>query len=710
MRKTVNNSRQLGARRDTWLTALLIALLLSNSETVFGKDDGQTPESTKSVSQSQAVGCFLAPGMITLLEDEITAGLTRRQIESRFAQFVNYAAATLDKSANGHSSSELSGNCRLNWYEKLYRDPLKATAEAEQFTRKLHRAVLAGHTDLGCVLDMAAEKLDLKAEPTSPPAPPVSPEEALSKVKEALVAAKTAHLGALAPLTPAERNELQRGLYPMLTEQNRVGHTLADRAGGRRLTDLLQKMDRGSMYAAARRLVSLTDVRLLEQLRNFSQEGEIAVKGVSGTIVRRVTTPAGDIVVGGNGKNVYDLDKMAGVCAVIDLGGDDEYQEGTVAIERPLLVLIDLAGNDTYVATKPGVQGGAVLGVSMLLDLAGNDTYRACDVAQGSSVGGIGILVDYAGDDVYAGYRRVQGQAVGGIGILIDRKGDDRYHAAMWGQGFGGPLGFGLLDDVAGNDHYYLGGLYPNSFKPETPGYEGWGQGVGAGLRQVANGGIGVLLEGGGDDCYEYDYLAHGGGYWFGVGMVRDFGGNDRRRGTQQAFDGGRRGEPPYQRYACGWGCHFAHGFCFDDAGNDTYGGTIMGLGFAWDMSVGVLCDFSGNDRYEAPQQNNQGCGAQGGLGILFDYEGDDVYPGPGQGFAASSISYHSPSMCGGNFSFLVDYGGYDHYGCGVENDSYSQRGSGGGFVIDRPKRDEARRQAANPPAAGRREQKHGWQ
>ena len=150
-----------------------------------------------------------------------------------------------------------------------------------------------------------------------------------------------------------------------------------------------------------------------------------------------------------------------------------------------------------------------------------------------------------------------------------------------------------------------------------------------------------------------------------------------------------KRTEPVFQRYACGWGCHYALGFCFDDAGDDTYGGTIMGLGFAWDMSVGVLCDFAGNDRYEAARQHTQGCGAQAGLGILFDYEGNDVYLGQGQGYASPSISYHSQSACGGNFSFLVDYGGKDEYGCGVENNSYNQRGSAGGFVIDRPKQEE---------------------
>ena len=25
----------------------------------------------------------------------------------------------------------------------------------------------------------------------------------------------------------------------------------------------------------------------------------------------------------------------------------------------------------------------------------------------------------------------------------------------MWGQGFGGPLGFGMLDDISGDNHYY---------------------------------------------------------------------------------------------------------------------------------------------------------------------------------------------------------------------------------------------------------------
>jgi hypothetical protein len=358
------------------------------------------------------------------------------------------------------------------------------------------------------------------------------------------------------------------------------------------------------------------------------------------------------------------------------------------------MILIDLDGNDAYEARQPGVQGSAVLGVSMLLDRAGDDVYRAKDVAQGSCVAGVGILLDYAGNDAYVGLRRVQGQALGGVGLLIDRAGDDRYHAALWAQGMGGPLGFGLLDDLDGKDHYYAGGLYPNSYLKEdnpTPGYEGWGQGVGGGLRAVAGGGIGVILDGGGDDVYEYDYLSHGGGYWCGTGFARDFGGNDQRLGaTRKAYSGGSRTQRRFQRFSNGYGCHYALGFLFDDRGDDTYNGTIMSVGFAWDCAVGYLCDFGGNDKYSG----SEGSGAQAGLGVLFDYAGDDTYLGARQGSASSGISYHDLPACGGNFSFVVDYGGTDKYGCRARNNSYIMRSSSGGFLIDRPKREEAQKSA----------------
>ena len=334
----------------------------------------------------------------------------------------------------------------------------------------------------------------------------------------------------------------------------------------------------------------------------------------------------------------------------------------------------------------------------MLLDRQGNGSYQARDVAQGSALGGIGVLITGGGSHTYRGLRRVQGAALGGLGLLLDRSGkDDKddFHAAMWGQGFGHPLGFGVLDDLGGGNHFYLGGMWRDSY-PETPGYEGWGQGVGAGIRQSADGGIGVLLDGGGDNVYEYDYIAHGGGYWLGLGFARDFGSNNRCLGaTLLAYDGGPRTQTRFQRFACGFGCHYSLGFCFDDAGNNSYDGTIMGLGMGWDCSVGVLCDFAGNNHYLATGGLTQGTGAQASLGVLFNYKGGNVYEGYGQGYANPGISYHDLPQCGGNFSFVIDYGGKNTYGCGAVNNSVTQRGDVGGFLISRLNRDDLAQEAA---------------
>jgi hypothetical protein len=216
------------------------------------------------------------------------------------------------------------------------------------------------------------------------------------------------------------------------------------------------------------------------------------------------------------------------------------------------------------------------------------------------------------------------------------------------------------------------------------------------------------LLDDGGHDVYEFDYIAHGGGYWCGVGFARDFGGDNQYIGsTYKAYDGGPRSQPEFQRFGCGFGCHYSLGFCFDDSGNSYYRGTIMNQGFGWDCSVGVLCDFGGKNKYEAPPSGNsaQGQGAQCSLGVLFDYGGHDTYIGYGQGFANPGINYHAQPECGGNFSFLVDYGDNNTYGCGAQNGTYIQRGSAGGFIIDRPAHAATTENAKSPKPGPKIEQ-----
>ena len=74
----------------------------------------------------------------------------------------------------------------------------------------------------------------------------------------------------------------------------------------------------------------------------------------------KIATPAGAIVIGGKGGNTYYLDSMGNVAAVINLGGENTFYDGTVSIHRPLLVNLNLGGRNVYRSNKPAVQGGAV--------------------------------------------------------------------------------------------------------------------------------------------------------------------------------------------------------------------------------------------------------------------------------------------------------------------------------------------------------------
>ncbi len=670
-----------------------------NVQPVRSSEDAAKIGKEDKTGKSYGLGDPSAAERMQLLREEILSGVRQRGITDNLARFQEYAIGRLEASAPRYTGSELTGNCRLHWYEWMMRHLLDAPAAAEQFTRELHTAVCDEHEGLAKTLSIIAEKMDLGSR--KPYAIPVvtSPQQAIEVLKQALTESQMAYAAAMAPLEKAEIRELQSYLVPVFCTQNQVGHTVADRGTGRRLCDLIEKINRVSLLAAAEALTPLSDPRLLEQLKALPYDGDLVVPGVTGRVLAKIDTPAGSIIVGGKERNTYQLDKMRDAAAVIDLGGGDTFYEGTVGLDRPVLVVIDLGGDNVYQGHQAGIQGGAVLGVSMLLNVGGNNTYEALDVAQGSALAGVGIQIDYGSHNRYRGLRRVQGQALGGVGILIGRGGKNDYHAAMWAQGFGNPLGFGLLDNVVGDNHYYCGGMWRDSY-PETPGYEGWGQGVGAGLRQIADGGIGVILDGGGENTYEFDYLSHGGGYWCGLGFARDFGGNTKRLITRTAYDGGPRTQPSFQRFGCGWGCHYSLGFLFDDSGDDEYEGTIMGTGMAWDCSMGVLCDFGGNDHYKATGGLTQGTGAQMGFGILFDYGGEDHYEGYGQGYAMPNMSYHNIYSCGGNFAFLIHYGGKASYGCGAEANSYLERGGSGGFLIDRTQRDTVPATAAKPSVA----------
>ena len=640
---------------------------------------------------------------LKLMYEEVVNGLRSRNISNRYEMWKNFARGIMRDTSGINTKSELDGRSRLSWFLKLYDDPVRSTFETEEYSRKLYVGFSGSHRHFAELMPSIRERMDVPKREAGPIRFPLctTPLEALAEVKRVLLLASSAHDRAFSTLTGAELKGLNESFAETFVGPKCItGHTIPARSVGRRHVDIMSRVDTSALYDGAEALLPLMNKALLDLLANFPED-TLPVVTMNGQRFQRLTTAAGDIIIGGHGRNSYDLDspEMREVICVISRGEDDIFREGTCNMNRPVMVILALGKNNTFVGTRPGIQGGSIMGISLLVDRAARSTYDARDVAQGSTMGGVGILVNYEGTNTYKGFRRVQGHALLGLGLLIDQgKGDSSYKASMWAQGFGAPGGFGLLSNSGnGNNHFYCGGLYLDSY-PEHPGYDGWGQGVGAGIRQVANGGIGVILAGNGNDVYEVDYFGQGGGYWLGVGIARDFGGDDIRYGTTITDYNGRARpgpgtQPRWTRFVNGWGCHYALGYLFDDGGNDVYGGQIMGTGMAWDLAYGILADFRGTGRYTATGNMKHGVGAEASIGILFSYGGSDSFAGRSQGSASPRHDYH-PAASGGNFSFLINYGGDNLYGTErqrvAQRHSYLQRGSVSGFLIDRPTESEA--------------------
>lgn len=681
------------------ICAVLILLLLpqglaaqEQSKLEQSKPAQPKPEQPKqdSPASSQAADVKSADSLtildqLVLLKAEIKAGIHRRSQDEVFDRYLSWTANRIDASAGVKSWSDKTGNARLSWVEKMLREPFWAVDESERLSRGVF--TMAGNETAGLIEMMAIgrERLDLPARKT-PLAllKPANAQDAIKAIASAMEAADKSMTQSLEPLTLQQRRDLRKLLYPVTTGDLKYAYSFSNQKLGRQLCDLIEKLDRDALYSAGEAVVPLTSADVLKALASYEIDKDApaaVVPGVSGLVHQRIKTEAGDIIIGSVQDNIYDLDHMPNVAAVIDLGGNDTYLDGQLSLKRQVLIVIDLAGDDIYRGEKPGIQGGAILGVSLLVDAAGKNTYQGKDIAQGASLVGTGILIDKGSDTTYKAIRRSQGSAIAGVGLLLDEQGDDEYRAALLSQGVGGPWGLGVAVDLKGEDLFFAGGVFASSYN-DSPGFEAWSQGVGVGPRGVANGGIGLLLSGPGDDVYECDYFSHGGGYWFAVGIARDFAGNDQRVGsTRTAYDGGERTAKRFLRWGIGFQAHYGVGFVIDDQGNDHYEGNTASIGFSWDIGLAAVLDFQGDDVYVNPRAQ----GSEAAMGILFDANGNDTYRGGTQGHAREEVSYHKMPDAGGNFSFLIDYGGKNTFAKDIVDHSYNQRGAPGGFLISRP-------------------------
>ncbi len=374
--------------------------------------------------------------------------------------------------------------------------------------------------------------------------------------------------------------------------------------------DSIDRVDFGYLYTGYMHLAHAVDLA-------FNRVNSAELPLIPSPI--KFLTPLGYIVIGSSNSDSHSYEETF---LRIDVGGNDIYKSGgaTRNSYNWVSVQIDMDGDDLYLSDNHGVsaQGSGVLGYGICIDSTGNDSYEGRALAQGAGVFGCGALLDLAGDDCYFVERAGQGSGWFGVGVLADFKGDDKYDCFQNSQGFGYTLGSGILLDSKGDDVYAANDSdirYPSAQTKEHNG--SLSQGFGFGKRadiidgHSMAGGVGVLVDGEGDDVYICGVFGQGCAYWYGVGILADKSGDDKYTG---------------QWYVQGSGAHFAIGILNDGCGNDTYKAPmLMAQGAGHDFSVGFLFEEDGNDLYES-KSLCIGAGNANGVGIFWDKLGDDVY------------------------------------------------------------------------------------
>jgi hypothetical protein len=213
-----------------------------------------------------------------------------------------------------------------------------------------------------------------------------------------------------------------------------------------------------------------------------------------------------------------------------------------------------------------------------------------------------------------------------------------------------------VLIDLAGNDRYTPGVADIES--PSTTTQDAFDSDFGF-TQGCGVFGVGLLIDGGGDDEYTASVYAQGSGA-FGVGLLQDLGGID-------SYKLGNAGQ--------GAGI-FGIGLLMDAAGGDRYGIYTSGQGIGRPRGHGLLFDLDGNDTYIGyyaggePELPGAGYNNYYNLPDGTGYHSADGTPhymslaqGVGWGFRFDWFSQNQANWNGG-FGALVDLGDGDdeHY------------------------------------------------
>ena len=428
------------------------------------------------------------------------------------------------------------------------------------------------------------------------------------------------------------------------------------------LDDAVRLLDEHSLYYSGMKCAAAME-RLAQSLSRVPEKNAKDWKRVA------IRTPLGQIVLGSPKDDTYDEPCLL----IVEPRGKDSYLGASGSArgtDCPLSLIVDLEGADRYDAGTEPAQGSAILGCAILYDRSGADRYTATDRAQGYGLLGLGVVYDRAGDDTFEMHTGGQGCGYFGIGLLLDGGGNDSCRMWAEGQGQGGVGGgVGVLAALGGNDVYYA---EPDATIAGRADYHSENkitannvQGSGTGRRGDGSdghswaGGLGALLDVGGNDRYEAGNWCQAIGYWFGTGILFDSEGDDVYRSVY---------------FSQASGAHFCNAALLDESGNDRHelwfnrGASIA---FGWDYSNILLVDKGGSDLYDGGE-SCVGLSTGRSHVLLYDAAGDDEYrlnagsAGLGQSSPRDDFIHPDPNapyfFYSTSFGMLLDCGGVDKY------------------------------------------------
>jgi PDZ domain-containing protein len=514
--------------------------------------------------------------------------------------------------------SERGDQFRLARVAYIQREPFQLRTVAATTLDQLGAAT--AHRDVPAIYSLATAWLDASgAKSQQALKTGLNLEEHLNQIVSLMEQAEKTREQAFAKLSDEDRKYLEDNC-------DRLFDNFADAKDlDPRVLEIAARVDMNKIIESGTMLWSLSGDAYLDDLQSALRKAWEAAGKPQGIFINR-DSPVGKIIVGGDGNTWYTDD----AAILLDLAGRDFYTNNAGASrgnKMPNAILIDFAGDDSYEATRPWSQGAGKMGHGVLIDRSGNDEYIGTQWTQGAALLGTALFLDQAGNDTYRADQYAQAVAVWGIASHVDYDGDDTYESRLLSQGVGLPGGAGWLIDGRGNDRYYAKGKHATEYG-DAGIFDSWSQASGIGFRGYESGGVAILYDGGGADRYEAGNFSQGGGYYFGIGLLRDAGReNDVYIGS---------------RYNQGFAAHESIGYFEEAGGNDFYTTRqAVAQGVAWDEAIVAFIDHDGDDVYEGGASFSQGASAHNGFVLFLDLGGRNrfVYAMP-QGLAGPN-DYH---------------------------------------------------------------------